>query len=141
MIIDNHGDSMIRFRLRQKEYSRVDDIVLKDQSISKLVKKLDSNNVFNYGLSVSIPDDVISINYGSNKRCSINIPLDLNQFQYDIEDYFIDSKPRIKFSSLNSRNSIRYFIKDLMDESSVYNLILYIIDKIGYVVICPELKR
>ena len=82
MIIDNHGDSMIRFRLRQKEYSRVDDIVLKDQSISKLVKKLDSNNVFNYGLSVSIPDDVISINYGSNKRCSINIPLDLNQFQY-----------------------------------------------------------
>lgn len=71
----------------------------------------------------------------------MNIPLDLNQFQYDIEDYFIDSKPRIKFSSLNSRNSIRYFIKDLMDESSVYNLILYIIDKIGYVVICPELKR
>lgn len=138
MIIDNVGDSMIKFRLRQKVYSRVDDVVLKDKSISNVVKALDKNSVFNYGLNVSIPDDVISINYGSSKKCVVNVPLDLNQFQYDVEDYFIDTKPRIRYSSLTSRNLIRYFIKDPMSEEAVYNLILHIIDKIGYVVICPN---
>ena len=67
MIIDNVGDSMIKFRLRQKVYSRVDDVVLKDKSISNVVKALDKNSVFNYGLNVSIPDDVISYS-----RFSIN---------------------------------------------------------------------
>lgn len=138
MIIDNVGDSVIKFRLRQKVYSRVDDVVLKDKSISNVVKALDKNSVFNYGLNVSIPDDVISINYGSSKKCVVNVPLDLNQFQYDVEDYFIDTKPRIRYSSLTSRNLIRYFIKDSMSEEAVYNLILHIIDKIGYVVICPN---
>lgn len=131
---------MIKFRPRQKTYSKVDDAVLSDIQVRLVVSKLDKNNVFNYGLSKFIPDDVISISYGKSKKCIINIPIDLNEFQYDIEDYLIDSKPRIRYSSYRSRNILKYDIKDLLNENKVYDLILYIIDKIGYVVICPEYK-
>lgn len=140
MIIDNVGECMIKFRLKQKAYSKIDDVVLKDKSIAKIVNLLDNNNISNYGLSINIPDDVISISYGSSKKCVVNIPLDLNQFQYDVEDYFLDQRPRLRYTSFNSRNILKYSVKDYMDEIAIYKLALHIINKVGYVVLCPEQK-
>lgn len=140
MIIDNVGECMIRFRLKQKTYSKVDDVVLRDKAIAKVVNLLDRDRVSNYGLSVNIPDDVISISYGVGKKCVVNIPLELNQFQYDIEDYFLDQRPRLRYNSFNSRNILKYAVKDYMDEIAIYKLALYIIDRVGYLVLCPEQK-
>lgn len=141
MIIDNKGDSMIKFRLKQRTYSQVDDIVLKDPTILKVVNMLDKNRVSNYGLSISIPDDVISINYGSRLITIINIPIDLNQFQYDIEDYLLDHKPRYRYSTTHSRNLLRFIVKDPIVEKGLYDLMLYLIDRVGYVVLCPEERK
>lgn len=131
---------MIKFRLKQKTYSRVEDSVLRDPSINKIVNKLDSNRISNYGLSTYIPNDSISVNYGIGRKCVVNLPLDMNQFQYDIEDYFMDSSPRIRYSLLDSRNLMRYFIRIPMNENDVYDLLIHIINKVGYVVLCPESK-
>lgn len=132
-------DDMIKFR--EKSYSRLDDVFRNDIKVLDLIKMLDKNKISNYGLGESIPNDSISINYDENNKLVINIPLDLNQFQYDIEDYFLDSSPRIRYSSLTSRNLLRYYVKNSLTTSDVYNFIIYIIKTIGYVVICPSLKK
>lgn len=132
-------DDMIKFR--EKSYSRLDDVFRNDIKVLDLIKMLDKNKISNYGLGESIPNDSISINYDESNKLVINIPLDLNQFQYDIEDYFLDSSPRIRYSSLTSRNLLRYYVKNSLTTSDIYNFIIYIIKTIGYVVICPSLKK
>lgn len=131
------SNDMIKFR--ERSYSRVDDEVMKDPSLSEVVRLFDKNKETSYGLSLSIPNNSLSITYGDRTRiCTVNVPLSLNQFQYDVEDYLIDSRPRIKYSSLVGRNHILFKLRGPMEPKKVYELAQYIVDEIGYVVLTPD---
>lgn len=134
-------EDMIRFRMKQRSYSKVEEELLSDPELNKIIKRLDSNKIMNYGMSPIVPSDVVSINYGKGLSLAINIPLSLNQYQYDVEDALTYHKPRLRYKSTSMMRMMKYIVKDKIDNNTAYDIITNLIDSIGYIVICPEVKE
>lgn len=125
----NIYDKMIKFRLFSILESNVD--------IQRLSDQLDNSKIYNYGVDSIVPSDVPSINYDPT-RFIINLPEDLNDCQYDISDYLRSLKLRNKMEY--SRNIIRFIIKDRVTPQIVYKIVTFLIDTMGYTILCPGTK-
>lgn len=129
-------NDMIKFR--EREYS---DSYARDPKIRDLIKYLDKVRETNFGISDELPEDSISVTYDSSDRLVIYIPLELNELQYDLEDYLIGSKPRIRFSSSTKRDLIEYSIKQDLNPRDTLNLVRSVIKSAGYIVLVPRKFR
>ena len=125
----NIYDKMIKFRLFSILESNVD--------IQRLSNQLDNSKIYNYGVDSVVPSDVPSINYDP-ARFIINLPEDLNDCQYDISDYLRSLKLRNKMEY--SRNIIRFIIKDRVTPQLAYKIVIFLIDTMGYTILCPGTK-
>lgn len=125
----NIYDKMIKFRLFSILESNVD--------IQRLSSQLDNSKIYNYGVDSVVPSDVPSINYDP-ARFIINLPEDLNDCQYDISDYLRSLKLRNKMEY--SRNIIRFIIKDRVTPQLAYKIVIFLIDTMGYTILCPGTK-
>lgn len=125
----NIYDRMVKFRLFS--------VLESDSNIKRLSDQLDNSRIYNYGVDSKIPNDVPSINYDP-LRFIINIPESLNDYQYDINDYLRSLNLRNK--SEYSRNIIRFIVKDKVNPQIAYKITTFLIDLMGYTIICPSTK-
>ena len=125
----NIYEEMIKFRLFS--------VLESDSNIKRLSDQLDNSRIYNYGVDSKIPNDVPSINYDP-LRFIINLPDSLNDYQYDINDYLRELGLRNK--SEYSRNLIRFIVKDKVNPQVAYKITTFLIDIMGYTIICPGTK-
>lgn len=99
--------------------------------IEKIVNKLDEDNVEDYEVANRIPRDVISITPDPQK-ISIYIPLDLEYFQYEIDDFIRSMVPYVRTTTVLDRNI--YMMKSTvgLNFDQYYKLLRFIIKTNGF---------
>jgi hypothetical protein len=109
--------------LRYKKFS--------NNMINKLVEKLEQNRIGDFEISDRIPMDTISIT-GDVNKLKIYIPTDLENFQYDIDDFIRTHAKFVRTNTNLERNIFVMKLNNSLTFQQYYKLVEYIIEEQGF---------
>jgi hypothetical protein len=122
---------MITFR--EKNYSDMNK-----SNIKEIVEKLEKERIEDFEVREYISDNDISINTDLD-NLEIYIPKEADFARYDIEDFISDMLPYSSINTVMERKVYVLKVRGKLRKDQYYNLIKFIIEEEGYVVIkSPE---